>query len=45
MLILGCYGLWCFGSPMGISLFGGSTCYILICLGVSIDMDRMYTSL
>ena len=42
MLVLVCYDLWCFGSPMGISLFEEAICYILIRLGVSIDIDRMY---
>ena len=45
MLVVGCYGLWCFGFPMGISLFEEATYYILVCLGVSIDIGRMYVFL
>jgi hypothetical protein len=45
VLVVGCYGLWCFGSPMGISLFGEATCYILFCLGASIGIGRMYSFL
>ena len=42
MLVVGCYGLWCFGFSMQISLFEEVICYILIRLGVSIDIDRIY---
>ena len=42
MLGVVCYGLWCFGCSMGISLFGGAICYILFHLGVSIGIGRMY---
>ena len=42
MLGVRCYGLWCFGCSMGTNLLGGATCCILFCLGVAIDINKMY---